>query len=112
MSVPSEPAARVTVSRRDPRDVGQRQVYARIDDGPTWLLRFGDVFQADLAPGEHRLRCNNTLFWKRRTFVVRAGEHTEFVLVNRAPRGAFGLLALLGAAPLVLAIEQRHAPAP
>jgi hypothetical protein len=99
--------ARVTISRNDDRDVRHRQIYARIDDAPTRALLFGEAFTMELEPGAHRLRANNTLFWKTMAFSVEAGEHHEFVLVNRAPRIALGFLALFGAAPLMLSIERR-----
>lgn len=110
-AAPDTPAAgaRVTVSRDDARDVQHRQIYARIDDAATHTLLFGDAFTIDVPPGEHRLRANNTLFWKTVTFSAQPGEHVEFVLINRAPRGTMGFLALFGAAPLVLAIERRAA---
>jgi len=103
----AEPRARVTVSRADDRDVRHRQIYARIDDAPTHTLLFGERFTQDVAAGEHRLRANNTLFWKTMAFTLAPDEHVEFVLINRAPRGAMGFLALLGASPLMLTIERR-----
>jgi hypothetical protein len=111
METPAAPAAPalVTVSRNDDRDVRHRQIYARIDDAPTHTLLFGEAFTMDLPPGEHRLRANNTLFWKTMAFSVEPGERVEFVLINRAPRGTLGFLALFGAAPLVLSIERRAA---
>lgn len=104
--------ARVTVTRTDDRDVRHRQIYARIDDEPNHALLFGDAFTTDVPAGSHRLRANNTLFWKSVTFDALPGEHVEFVLVNRAPRGTLGFLALFGAAPLVLSIERRAAASP
>jgi hypothetical protein len=105
---PESPAqAQVTITRTHADDVRHRQIYARIDDGPNRTLLFGDSITAAVEPGEHRLRANNTLFWKTVPFRVGIGEHVEFMLINRAGRFAFSLLALLGAGPLVLAIEQR-----
>jgi hypothetical protein len=98
----------VTVSRDDDRDVRHRQIYARIDEAATHTLLFGDAFTIDVAAGDHKLRANNTLFWKTVAFSAQPGEHVEFVLINRAPRGTMGLLALFGAAPLALSIERRR----
>jgi hypothetical protein len=102
-----EASARVTVSRNDDRDVRHRQIYARIDEAPAHTLLFGEGFTMEVPPGDHRLRANNTLFWKTVPFSAVPGEHVEFVLVNRAPRGTMGFLALFGAAPLMLSIERR-----
>jgi hypothetical protein len=102
--------SQVTFTRTDPTDVRQRQIYARVDDGPTRVLLFGDSCTQDVAPGVHQLRANNTLFWKRVEFTIEPGQEIEFVLINRAGAFALGLLALLGVAPLSLVIEQRTLP--
>ena len=99
----------VTIRRDDHTDVRQRQVYARVDDAPNSVLMFGETITIDVAPGPHRLRTNNTLFWKSVTFVVEPGEHVEFVLINRFIwSGMEGLLAFFaGAVPLRLVVERR-----
>ncbi len=97
----------VTMSRQHRRDFGQRQIFVRLDDGPEAALRFGQSITLEVQPGTHTLRANNTLFWKRQTFHVEAGEHLEFVLINRGGPLTLGIAALLGAAPLFLTIERR-----
>lgn len=97
----------VTVSRTHAEDAQQRQVLARVDDGPTTTLMFGDRITIEVEPGSHVLRANNTLVWKRMAFTIEAGEHLEFQLVNRPGRLTLGFLALLGVAPLYLNIERR-----
>jgi hypothetical protein len=97
----------VTLSRTDASDVGQRQIYARVDDAPTRVLLFGDSHTQDVVPGVHQLRANNTLFWKRVEFTIQPGQQIDFVLINRAGAFGLGLLALLGVAPLSLVIERR-----
>jgi hypothetical protein len=97
----------VTLSRTEATDVGQREIFARIDDTPTRRFRFGDACTEDVAPGAHQLRVNNTLFWKRVAFTIAPGEHIEFMLINRGGALAIGMLAVLGVAPLSLTIERR-----
>jgi hypothetical protein len=97
----------VTLSRTDARDVGHRQIYARIDDMPNSTLLFGDTVRLEIAPGPHKLKANNTLFWKTVAFDIAPGQHVEFALINRSSQLAFGFLALLGVGPLTLAIERR-----
>lgn len=84
-------------------------MYARVDDAPNHVLMFGDTITIDVAPGPHRLRTNNTLFWKSVTFSVEPGEHVEFMLINRCIwDGMRGLLEFFaGAVPLRLQIERR-----
>jgi hypothetical protein len=108
---PPAPTTQVVLSRTDTTDVGQRQIYARIDDGPTRTLVFGSSRLEEVAPGIHQLRANNTLFWKRVEFAIEPGESIEFALINRGGAFAIGLLALLGVAPLSLTIERRAQPA-
>jgi hypothetical protein len=98
---------RVTLSRCHQGDVQMRQVLARIDDGPPMTLMYGDSFTVEVAPGEHVLRANNTLFWKRLHFTSEPGEHLEFMLINSPGRLAIGFLTLMGVAPLYLRIERR-----
>jgi len=98
----------VTLSRVDPADVQQRQVYANIDDGSVQTLLFGDAVTLTVKPGTHKLKANNTLFWKSTTFSLQAGEHVEFALVNRPSRFSLGFLALFGLGLLTLTIERKQ----
>ncbi len=98
---------RVTISRQHPRDIGQRQVFVRLDGGARVALRFGEAVTLEIRPGTHSLRAHNTLFWKTVTFHVEAGEHLEFVIINRGGPITFGIAAILGAAPVFLSIERR-----
>lgn len=104
--------ARVTLARTDARDAQQRQVLARVDDGPTATLLFGDHQTIEVAPGQHVLKANNTLVWKRMPFAIEPGEHLEFQLINRPGRLTLGFLALLGVAPLFLSIERKSLSTP
>ena len=98
--------SRVRIRRTRADDVGQRQIYVRIDDGPTKTLRHGQETTFDVVPGPHALKTNNTLYWKTQRFEAQAGEEIEFAVVNTAGRTAFGLLALLGVGPLHLVVEE------
>jgi hypothetical protein len=98
----------VTVRRDDPGDVGQRQVFARLDGGPRVALVFGDAVSIELRPGAHHLHVHNTLFWKNLHFSIETGEHLEFVLINRARWWTAGVVGVLGAAPLFLTVVQRR----
>jgi hypothetical protein len=100
--------ARVTITRTDDSDVQQRQVIVRIDTGQSTTLYYGDSVTLDVPAGEHRLRVHNTLVWKHVTFVAADDEHVEFTVINRSGRLSFGLLALVGAAPLFLTVRQRR----
>jgi hypothetical protein len=102
--------ARLTVSRTDHADVQQRQVIVSLGEGRTATLLFGESVDWDLAPGDHVLRANNTLVWKKVPFSLAAGEHAHFSVVNRASRFTLGFLSLMGVAPLYLTVERRPSP--
>ena len=97
--------ARITITRRDPADVRQRQIVTSLDGEPLGTLLFGEAVTREIPSGPHRLRAHNTLFWKTRQFDVGPGEHARFKVVNRAGPGSFSLLGLFGAAPLYLTLE-------
>ena len=97
----------VTVSRRHPRDCGERQVFVRLDADIKATLRFGQTFTREIEPGSHRLRAHNTLFRKTVDFAVEPGEHLEFIVINRGHPVLYGLAGLFGAAPLFLEVRRR-----
>jgi hypothetical protein len=100
-------AARVTIVRTSAADVQQRQVIVSIDEGPRATLLFGESAAFDVTPGDHVLKANNTLVWKKVPFTVAPGESIEFVIANRSTRFTLGFLSLIGVAPLFLTIEKR-----
>ena len=102
--------ARVTISRKDARDVRDRQIVVSLDGESFATLLFGDQVTREIAPGEHRLRVHNTLFWKHLDLTLAAGEHARFAVVNRAGKGTFSLLGLLGVGPLYLTVERLPPP--
>ncbi|MET0555643.1 MAG: hypothetical protein ABW221_21570 [Vicinamibacteria bacterium] len=99
-------AAHVTVTRRDERDVRDRQVIVSVDGQKMATLLFGDEATRAVPPGRHRLHLHNTLFWKTLDLELKPGEHARFRVSNRAIAGITSLFGLLGAAPLSLVVER------
>jgi hypothetical protein len=97
----------VTVSRKHESDARTRQVVVTLDGERPRSLMFGDGFTVEVQPGQHLLRANNTLFWKRVPFAIEPGEHLEFITINHPGRLTLGFLTILGVAPLYLKIEKR-----
>ena len=89
-------AARLTVSRDASDDVGDRQIVLSLDSEHWTTLLFGQAATRELPPGSHRLKADNTLFWKTVPFDVGPGEELRFVLANRKGPGS-GILLLVGA---------------
>ena len=100
--------ARITVSRQDARDVQDRQIIVSIDGERVATLLFGDTVTRELAPGPHRLRVHNTLFWTTLDLDLAAGQHARFTVFNVATAGVLALLAFLGAAPYYLTVERQE----
>ena len=98
--------ASITVSRTSTEDVGFREVFLLVDDQEVAVLSHGETVTHELPAGPHRVRAHNTLFWKTLEVVLQPGEHARFTAINRAGWGTFGLLMLLGAAPLYLTFER------
>ena len=99
--------ARVTIARTEPNDVRDRQIVLSMDGEPLGTLLFGQQVTRDVAPGRHRLKAHNTLFWKNIEVDLQPGEHVRFTVINRAGTGTLSLLGVLGVGPLYLTFERR-----
>jgi hypothetical protein len=97
----------ITISRTHTKDVGVRQVFVRLDDGPQVPLRYGQSLTETVEPGTHRLRMHNTFMRRTATFTVETGEHLEFILINYCGPVWQGIAAVLGAAPIFLKVHRR-----
>lgn len=100
-------SARITLTRQDARNVRDRQILASIDGQQVATLLFGDTVTRELPRARHRLRVNNTLFGKTFDLDLQPDDHARFIVFNRATAGAVALLALFGAAPYYLRVEQQ-----
>jgi len=112
MNTPAEIAdaaevARVTVTRVEPNDVRDRQIVVSMDGEPLGTLLYGQQVTKTVAPGRHRLKAHNTLFWKTLEVDLAPGDDARFVVVNRAGSGTLSLLGILGVGPLYLTFERR-----
>lgn len=97
---------RITVTRQSREDIGFREIFVEIDGEQVAILEHGQSVTCEVAPGPHRVRAHNTLFWKTHDFVLQPGEHARFRAINRAGWGTFGALIMLGAFPVYLTFER------
>jgi hypothetical protein len=97
----------VTLSRTHPTDCGHRQVITRVDQGAKVQLLYGEAVTLEVPPGAHHLRIHNTLVWKNIDFTIEPGEHLDFLISNEARWWTWGMVAVLGSAPLFLRVEKR-----
>lgn len=98
--------ATITLVRRSPDDVKQRDVFVSLDGQRFAELAFGQLVSKEVAAGPHTLRAHNTLVWKTLQCDLRPGEHARFTLVNRPGFGTWAMLSLLGTGPIYLTFER------
>ena len=103
---PSTERSTIIVVRTSSDDVGLREIYVDVDGERLAILHHGQTATREVAPGPHRLRAHNTLFWRTVDIVLQPGEHAAFTAVNRPGWGTFSVLAVLGAGPLYLTFER------
>jgi hypothetical protein len=101
-----EASARLLITRSNPRDVGNRQIFVSLDGSALGDLLFKEQIERPITPGHHRLRVHNTLFWKTLEFEAQPGETVHFETTNYASRGFVSLVLILGVAPLFLSVER------
>ena len=98
--------ATITVSRTAPDDIGLREIFVSLDGQSIAILENGQSVSRVVAPGVHEVRAHNTLIRKRVTLDLKPGEHAQLLVVNRAGKFTFSVLALLGAGPVYLTLER------
>ena len=103
----SPTTARLLITRTSARDIQNRQIFASLDGHSIGDLLYSETLDREIAPGPHRLRVHNTLFWKTLHFDAVPGETVHFEVVNYAGRGFLNLVLIIGAAPLFLAVERK-----
>jgi hypothetical protein len=107
-TVTATPApARLLITRTTERDVKNRQIFASLDGTGIGDILFKEQISREIAPGPHRLRIHNTLFWKTIDFEAAPGELIHYETVNYAGRGFLGFALIIGVAPLFLAVERQ-----
>lgn len=107
----SQWTSRLTVRRQSKEDVGIRDIHVSLDEERIAVLFAGQEVSREIAPGPHRLRVHNTLFWKTVDFQVQVGEHASFMVINKKGFGTFSVLAyLIGANILYLSVERESMP--
>ena len=101
--------AMIVLARTSSDDVGIREIYVSIDGTEVGVLRPGDRVTRQVSPGRHVVKAHNTLFRRTREVDLSAGETAEYLAINKAGGGAFGmsmLMAVLGVGALNLEFER------
>ena len=100
-------AARITVSRTLPSDIGIREVYVYLDGKMIATLKNRQSVTREIFPGQHSIRAHNTLVGRTIEFSVQPGEHVRFTTSNRAGC-ASALIVVLGAGPIYISLEREE----
>ena len=98
----------ITVRRKSPDDVQQRQIIVKLDGENVGELFYGDTISIPATAGRHRLRVDNTWNWKTLDLDVAAGDHLKFQTKSRAGRFSWFLVSLFGAGPIYVSIQREE----
>lgn len=99
-------SAQLTIVRNSPDDFRDRQVYLWVD-GESWgKIRYDVPITAEIPPGPHTIRVNNTLFSDTLSFTAAPGEHVRIRCTNGMPRGGWVMLVLLHVTYLSVRLER------
>lgn len=104
--VSGQQESRVTIVRTSTRDNEKRVMIVKLDDAPLATLYYGKSATRVVQPGKHTLHVNNTFVWKNHKFEIAPGEHVTFQVINRSGKFTWFLVALMGAGPMYIDIEQ------
>ena len=98
----------ITIQRRSPHDVQQRQIIVKLDGESVGELFYGDTISVPVTAGHHSLRVDNTWNWKTVELEVAAGDHLKFQTVSRAGRFTWFLVSMFGAGPIYVSIKREE----
>ena len=102
----AEEQASITIRRKSPEDVQQRQIIVKLDGENVGELYYGDTISIRVTAGRHKLRVDNTWNWKTVELEVASGDHLKFQTTSRAGRFSWFLVSMLGAGPIYVSIKR------
>jgi hypothetical protein len=103
-----EEQASITIRRKSPEDVQQRQIIVKLDGENVGELYYGDTISIRVTAGRHKLRVDNTWNWKTLELDVASGDHLKFQTTSRAGRFIWFLVSMLGAGPIYVSIKREE----
>jgi hypothetical protein len=103
-----EEQASITIRRKSPEDVQQRQIIVKLDGENVGELYYGDTISIRVTAGRHKLRVDNTWNWKTLELDVASGDHLKFQTTSRAGRFSWFLVSMLGAGPIYVSIKREE----
>jgi hypothetical protein len=104
----AETQGTITIRRKSPDDVQQRQIIVKVDGENVGELFYGDTISIPVKAGRHSLRVDNTWNWKTLELDVAAGDHLKFQAKSQAGRFTWFLVSLFGAGPIYVSIQREE----
>ena len=104
----AEEQASITIRRKSPEDVQQRQIIVKLDGENVGELYYGDTISIRVTAGRHKLRVDNTWNWKTVELDVASGDHLKVQTTSRAGRFSWFLVSMLGAGPIYVSIKREE----
>jgi hypothetical protein len=98
----------ITIRRKSPDDVQQRQIIVKVDGESVGELFYGDTISVPVTAGHHRLQVDHPWNWKSLELDVAAGDHLKFQAMSRAGRFTWFLVSMLGAGPIYVSIKREE----
>lgn len=103
MDIPS--SATIEIFRDTREDVQDRWVRLFIDDEPAEILRYGETYRRELAPGRHRIKAHNTLSNHAIDVELAAGETLRIRCHNHFAKGGILMMLTIGFAFIKVRLE-------
>ena len=107
-AAPTEAQGTITIRRKAPDDVQQRQIIVKVDGESVGELFYGDTISVPVRAGHHSLRVDNTWNWKTLELEVAEGDHLKFQTKSKAGRFTWFLVSMFGAGPIYVSIEREE----
>ena len=107
-AAPTEVQGTITIRRKAPDDVQQRQIIVKVDGENVGELFYGDTISVPVSAGHHSLRVDNTWNWKTVELDVAEGDHLKFQTKSKAGRFTWFLVSMFGAGPIYVSIEREE----
>ena len=102
----ASPPATIEVFRDGQEDVQDRWVRLSIDNEPEEILRYGETFRRQLAPGRHRLAAHNTLSRDVIEFDATPGQTIRIRCHNHFAKGGVLMMLTIGFAFIKVRLER------
>jgi hypothetical protein len=100
-----EQLATIEVVRDAQEDIQDRWVRLSIDKQPEEILRYGETFRRQVAPGRHRLEAHNTLSKDVIEFDATAGQTVRIRCHNHFAKGGMLMMLTIGFAFIKVRLE-------